>query len=62
MQVEFWLRTPGEHKRIIIVGMEYPPRAGETVAITADGTAREVHSVAYIVTAEKTVAKVLLKD
>lgn len=62
MQVEFWLRSPGEHQRLLIVGMDCPPRVGELVGLTGeDGEVREVHSVTYSITAEKQIARVLLR-
>lgn len=47
MRVDFVVREPGEHKRLISVNLETVPRKGETVFIK--DYAREVHSVQWIV-------------
>jgi hypothetical protein len=60
MIVEFWLREPGEHRKVDTMELDCVPRAGE--AVTLQSVTRDVHSVTYIIgLSGGAVARVLLE-
>lgn len=58
MQIEFWLRIPGEHQKFLTMEMDAVPREGEYV-IVDDNADRVVHSVTYDLRSKS--VRVLLK-
>lgn len=63
MKVEFWLRTAGNHHKIVELEMETFPREGEAVQLHIGGPVRDVHSVTFMVEGTTcTSVRVLLKD
>lgn len=56
--IDFWVRTPGEHKVLRRVSLDSHPRAGELVML--DDKIRIVHEVTHDVALN--VLQVILKD
>jgi len=58
MLVEFWLRNPGDHKKIDEMELDCVPREGELVCLRSE--TRAVHSITFVVNPPRTCARVLL--